>query len=456
MSLSMRPVPPTPRPFEAPRAAIRACSSFATARLRRSLALCLAVLVTPAFAQSGNILPGLEAARPDATTTTSPAPALPAPGSADLVATPADLQAARDIWRRANERVAEFPRGHIDLLRWEAANPASAVPAPEGTAPTERPLGVIEAVRQSLQHRPDLFTRHVRNMQRAWIDAVAARQAARNASEVLHAARVGTELGRRMVAAGNWSHVKFMNERLTEAQAWQAAANAQVSAHAAAEHLAGLMGVWDAAGVAALLQRLPGMTEAGIEAAALRGQPLLAQDLVNAQRQITALSAGRWEAWLRATDTAVQALPEPGGDGPATPPHLSDLTVINDHALERAVKAHAALLDTAAKRRSMARQAWAQVRLRHASALHAQNVVAQLQTVREQETLLRYNGMLQSSWELLASARDRIGALDGALMARRDYWRAHSDWQALLAGADYDGPDAPAAAAGGAAAAAPH
>ncbi|MFN3493885.1 MAG: hypothetical protein ACK40L_05210, partial [Hydrogenophaga sp.] len=289
-------------------------------------------------------------------------------------------------------------------------------------------------------------------------------------SEVLHAARVGTELGRRMVAAGNWSNVKLMNERLTEAQAWQAAANAQVSAQAAAEHLAGLMGVWDAAGVATLLQRLPealpalpasaepgpGMTEAGIEAAALRGQPLLAQDLVNAQRQITALSAGRWEAWLRATDTAVQALPEPGGDGPATPPHLSDLTVINDHALERAVKAHAALLDTAAKRRSMARQAWAQVRLRHASALHAQNVVAQLQTVREQETLLRYNGMLQSSWELLASARDRIGALDGALMARRDYWRAHSDWQALLAGADYDGPDAPAAAAGGAAAAAPH
>lgn len=459
----------------------------ATVSLRCGIAVCLALLTTPVLAQTAQGLPGLDAARPEASTGATGL-SLPIPGNAELVSTPADLQAARDIWRRANERVAEFPRGHIDLLRWEATNPSPAVPAPStSSAAPAQPMGVAEAVRQSLRHRPGLFTRagmndlarakvqvayaqHVRNVQRAWIDAVAARQAARNASEVLHATQVGTELGRRMVAAGNWSNVKFMNERLVEAQAWQAAANAQVAAHAALEHLAGLMGIWDAAGVAALDQRLPdtlpalpvsaaagtGIAEADIEAAALRGHPLLRQELVNAERQIAALSGGRWEAWTRASEAAVQNLPEPGGDGPATPPHLGDLTVVNDHGLERAVQAHAALLAQAAERRSMARQAWAQLRLRHATAQHTQNVVAQLQTVREQETLLRYNGMLQSSWELLASARDRIGALDGALMARRDYWRAHSDWQALLAGADYEGPDAPTAAAGGAAAAAPH
>lgn len=344
-----------------------------TVPLRCSIAVCLALLAAPVFAQSGQVPPGLAAARPDASTGATGL-SLPTPGSADLVSTPADIQAARDIWRRANERVAEFPRGHIDLLRWESANPNPAVPAPSASSATHaQPMGVTEAVRQSLKHRPDLFTRagmndlaqakvkvayaqHVRNVQRAWIDAVAARQAARNANEVLHAAKVGTELGRRMVSAGSWSNVKFMNERLIEAQTWQAAANAQVAAHAALEHLAGLMGIWDAAGVAALDKRLPdalpalpvgpetgaGVAEADIEAAALRGHPLLHQELVNAERQIAALSGGRWEAWTRATEDAVQNLPEPGGDGPATPPHIGDLTVVNDHGLERAVEAHMA------------------------------------------------------------------------------------------------------------------
>ena len=98
----------------------------------------------------------------------------------------------------------------------------------------------------------------------------------------------------------------------------------------------------------------------------------------------------------------------------------------------------------AAERRSMARQAWAQVRLRHASAQHAQDVVSELQTAREQETLLRYNGMLQSSWDLLASAGERLGALDAAMMARRDFWLAQADWDALLAGADVE-PASPGA-----------
>ncbi|MCY1382506.1 hypothetical protein D9M69_705310 [compost metagenome] len=98
----------------------------------------------------------------------------------------------------------------------------------------------------------------------------------------------------------------------------------------------------------------------------------------------------------------------------------------------------------------MARQAWAQLQARHASAVHAQNVVAQLQAALEQETLLRYNGMLQSSWELLASARERMQSLDAALQARSDYWRAKADWQALLAGAEFAGSDTSSNAGAGA------
>ena len=60
-------------------------------------------------------------------------------------------------WREANDRVAEFPRGHIDLLRWEAKNPGDAPSAPASNAKPAT-LDLAQALRLSLRQRPDLFT----------------------------------------------------------------------------------------------------------------------------------------------------------------------------------------------------------------------------------------------------------------------------------------------------------
>lgn len=39
-------------------------------------------------------------------------------------------------WRKANADVAQFPRGHVDLLKWEGAQSAGAAPArPAASAP---------------------------------------------------------------------------------------------------------------------------------------------------------------------------------------------------------------------------------------------------------------------------------------------------------------------------------
>jgi len=307
------------------------------------------------------------------------------------------------------------------------------------------------------------YAKHVRDLQRAWVDAVSARQSWRQMSEVWDATRTGSELGRRMVVAGNWSQARLMREQLIEASAWQASVNAQAQALVAQERLAQLLGLWDAKTVAQLGERLPaslpavplratpgeGLSEATLEAAVLRADPLLALQQVEAQREVAALTPGRRQGWSTAVEAALAAMPEPGNA--PTPPHIDNLSLLRDHALERSIDAEARLLRAASERRSMARQAWANLQARHASALHAQGVVAQLQTALEQETLLRYNGMLQSSWELLASARERMQSLDAALQARRDYWRAQADWQALLAGADYAGPDNSSTAGVGAA-----
>ncbi|PZO12556.1 MAG: TolC family protein [Burkholderiales bacterium] len=438
---------------------------------------CLSAAWGPALAQPSSALLAADPATP--TTVAAPL-ALPASGSAAPQERPSDIAQARDIWQRANERVAEFPRGHIDLLRWEAKNPGDPTPAAPDTSPRPELLDAAQALRQSLRLRPDLFThadmnalekgavqvayaRHVREVQRAWVDAVSARQSSRHMNEVWDATRTGSELGRRMVVAGNWSQAKLMREQLTEASAWQASVNAQGEALGAQERLAQLLGLWDAKAVAQLSERLPDslppvplravpgadLSEATLEAAVLRADPLLALQQTAARRELAAVSASRRQAWNAALETALAAMPEPGTT--PTPPHIANLSLLRDHSLEGATEAEASLLRAASQRRSMARQAWAQLQTRHAGAVHAQNVVAQLQAALEQETLLRYNGMLQSSWELLASARERMQSLDVALQARRDYWRAQADLQALLAGAEYAGPDTPSNAGASAA-----
>lgn len=443
-------------------------------RLPTPLIPLLLALASPAL-QAHSPADALAAADPAAAATT-PAPALPAPQQTASLEVPADIDRAREIWRQANARVAEFPRGHSDLLRWEAAN--LPPPAPAGKADAVRPLGLDEALRLSLRHRPELYTRtgmntleqalvrrafavHVREVQHAWIDAVALRQSARHRGAILEATRTGSELSRRMVRAGNSSQATLMREQLLEAEAWSAAADAEAAARAGAERLARLLGLWTADAVDELARGLPdglpalpaqagedsGQPGTDIEAAVLRSHPTLAMERIQAERTFSGLSAQRWQAWREAVDTALQGLRSDHA-GALAPPHLDDPGLLRDHALERAAQQQGRLLDLAAQRRSMAREAWTQLQTRHASAQHSEQVVAALQVALEQESLLRYNGMLESTWQLLGSARERLAALDAAALARRDYWRAQADWQALLAGADYSGTDLSTSGAG--------
>lgn len=427
-------------------------------RVPRSAPLWLALtLGLPALAATPN--DALRAADP-ASPALAPTLALPAPQQVDTAEPVDTLERARAIWREANQRVAEFPRGHIDLLRWEGAR----APADAAGRTRPQPLGLAEALRASLRQRPELFTHagmnplaqarvrvahaeHVRELQRAWIDALAARARLQLRSAVLDASRSGSELGGRMVQAGNWPSARLMQEQLIESAAWQAHADATLAAQAALERLAGAMGVWRAEEVNALGARLDaglpalperastGLAEQGIEAAVLRADPLLALEAAPAQRQFAALPAGRWAAWEAAREAALAR--QPAADGALVPPHIDDLALLRESRLLEADEHRARLLARASERRGMARMAWAQLQARHAGAQHAERVVARLREAQLQESQLRYNGMFDSTWQLLASTRDRLEALDAALIARRDYWRAQASWQALLAGAGF-------------------
>ena len=70
------------------------------------------------------------------------------------------------------------------------------------------------------------------------------------------------------------------------------------------------------------------------------------------------------------------------------------------------------------------------------------------------ETLLRYNGMLVSVFELLADSREQVIGVTAYIEALRDFWIAESDLQMALTGRSPGGMQAmrsaaPAGAASG-------
>jgi hypothetical protein len=67
-----------------------------------------------------------------------PAAPVPPPHYRSVFTGPAGVEEETVDWRKANADVAQFPRGHIDLLRWEERQEGQATSAPapaSGPAP---------------------------------------------------------------------------------------------------------------------------------------------------------------------------------------------------------------------------------------------------------------------------------------------------------------------------------
>ena len=108
------------------------------------------------------------------------------------------------------------------------------------------------------------------------------------------------------------------------------------------------------------------------------------------------------------------------------------------HALEDAIRALAEADTLSSSTRSGAREAYGRCRSAYDLARHQRDDVVLWRTTLQEETQTRYNGMLLSTWDLLASAGARIRSVNAALLAQRDFWLAHTDLQGVLAGVDID------------------
>jgi len=310
-------------------------------------------------------------------------------------------------WRSANDAVAQFKRGHIDLLKWESANLPVAPPEPVA-APNTLLMTPADAVRQAWRVHPDLartqsrigaeatqrvadgrwesvdpsLQRRVDDMdellavaadaRRAWLNAVAARKVLRFREAALTSAEAGEALGQRMVSVGNWSPLQAAPLQLARSAARMALQSAQLASRQADASLLELL-------------RLSG------------------------------------------TDTRLGL--------PADLPALPAQTLARDTWQQRlaAVQAHVPGVD-AVRNRVAAETALAVYETSHAMARISRDEVLPLRTFITEETLLHYNGMLKSVWDLLGEVRNQAAAEVDAIDAQRNFWLAETDLQWTLQG----------------------
>jgi hypothetical protein len=94
------------------------------ARRLRFAPLWLSLLPLGALAQAAPV--GVDAADPAVF-------APPAAYRSVFADTPKGVESATVPWRKANDDVGQFERGHMDVVKWEAANPGATAPPASST-----------------------------------------------------------------------------------------------------------------------------------------------------------------------------------------------------------------------------------------------------------------------------------------------------------------------------------
>lgn len=330
--------------------------------------------------------------------------------SATLLAQSVSFDEGGD-WRDANDTVGRYGRGHADVLKWEQSNlavaPSAGTPVgrivlrtpdaavreawnahfelasalatlgPQAAEPAAAGrLNDIDPDARRRVHEIDEILDVAADARKAWINAVAARQALKNREVALHAAEAAGELGARMARLGNWSRLQEARVRIATETAHIDVANT-------------------------------GYARATAQAELLRSVRLIAPySDVDIPEELPGLPASIWSE--KAVQQRIEAL---------------------EKVLPRA---------NALRMRADAALAWHAYRAGHEIAQRQQTLLT-LQELVADETVLHYNGMLKSVWDVLAEARRRAEAAIAATEALRAFWIADADLQHVLLGGELEG-----------------
>ena len=290
---------------------------------------------------------------------------------------------------------------------------------------------------------------------KAWIRAVSAQQNAAYMADAHEAAQAGAELARRMARVGNWSKLRQAREQLLLADTQAQLARARHQALVEREQLTRLMGLWGAQTLYLLPERLPALPERplgrqDIEAQALRERLDVRAAIAESGYVAQSLGFVKASGFINALDIGYQRstiFDDAAGTKETRRGWEIELPLpIFDAGQSRNARAEAIyrqslsrVNEVAVRARSEAREAWHGYRTAHDLARHQRDEIAPLRKFIHEETVLRYNGMLASVWDLLAETRSQIQSVVGAIEAERDFWLADTDLQSVLTGASPGG-----------------
>jgi outer membrane protein TolC len=277
---------------------------------------------------------------------------------------------------------------------------------------------------------------------RAWIEAVAAAQARGYALQVREAARAGAELAARMEAAGNFSRLARLKEHGFYADAQAQVARTDAAAVGARERLTRLMGLTGTQIDYRLPDRLPDLPATPAAEPARAVAERLDVKAARAELDALASSLGLTRAirWVDAIDIAAARTRE-GFESARRGWDVGIELPLFDFGSARTTGAEALYMQGVARAAQATVDAASEVRESYHVyrtaldlARHYRTEVVPLAQKTSEETLLRYNGMLASVFDLLADARDQVRSVNAALAAERDFWIADANLRSALTG----------------------
>ena len=284
-------------------------------------------------------------------------------------------------------------------------------------------------------------------VRKAWINAVAAQQSVQYLTDVQEAAEAGAELARRMTRVGNFSRLQQAREQTVLADAAAQLARARQRAYAEREKLTRLLGLWGTPAQYTLATRLPELpaqaaAQNDVEARALRERLDVRAAVAETTWTADALGMVKTAGYLDGLTLAYKHTSTVDGAGEREQKHGWELELplpLFDWGTARNARAEALYLQSAVRvrnvavlARSEAREAYHGWRTAWDLARHYRDEVVPLRRFISDEVLLRYNGMLSSTWDLLGEIRAQSLAVNQALDAQRDFWLADADLQLTL------------------------
>ncbi|MFM0412551.1 MULTISPECIES: TolC family protein [Paraburkholderia] len=291
----------------------------------------------------------------------------------------------------------------------------------------------------------DAMLKVAADARRAYVNAVAAEQAAAYAAQVKDSAEAGAELALRMQQAGNFSKLDYAREQAFYADAAAQLAKTRQQSVSAREKLTRTMGLWGAGTQYTLPDRLPDLPKSrpelnDLESFAMRNRLDIQAAKVQTQSVASSLGLSKATRFINALDVGYQNN-FTTSDGHEQGYEISVEIPVFDWGGSKVARAEAIYMqsvnrvaETAINARSEVRESYSAYVTDYDVAKHYRDEVVPIRKTISDELLLRYNGMLASVFELLSDSRDQVGAVNSYIDALKDYWLAETDLQQAVGG----------------------